>query len=292
MSSQKTSAPSIKKVFNTTVKSLKNSPVLFVPFLSFLIIELIALIIIFLAPRMPLRLLLGPVIKTFWGERFLHYPLNFLLLPKLASLSKMVIAVIFSSLLTGMAVAIVSDIYHKKQLKLGTSFKSACKKYINLFAVVLTFTLLFYFSMKLVSVGVMRYFLAGNSRLLFLGIGAWMGPGLMAINLVFAILIQSAFAYAIPLLIIDNEKLIRAMLRSVLLFKKLFFQTIALVGLPMLIAVPFIILQYKSAFLIDRLFPESVLLLLFATSIVSSLIIDSLITVSTTVLYLMNKENQ
>jgi len=292
MSSPKTSAPSIKRVFNTTVKSLKNNPAVFVPFLSFLIIELIALVMIFLAPRMPFRLVLGPAIRTFWGERFMHYPLNFLLLPKLASLSKMVAAVIFSSLLTGMAVAIVSDIYHKKQLRLGASFKSACKKYINLFAVVLTFTLLFYFSMKLLTVGLMRYFLAGNSRLLFLGIGAWMGPVLMAINFALAILIQSAFAYAIPLLIIDNEKLIRAMLRSILLFKKLFFQTLGIVGLPMLIAVPFIILQYKSAFLIDRLFPESVLLLLFVSSIVSSLIIDALITVSTTVLYLMNKENQ
>lgn len=135
MHPKETSSSIIKKVYNTTVNSLKNHPAIFLPFLIFAILEFAALVFFYLTPRMPLRVIFGPIIRTFWGERFLHYPLNFLLLPKLASLSRMVLSVIFSSLLTGMAVAIILDIYNKKHVKLEAAFKSALKRYLDLFTV-------------------------------------------------------------------------------------------------------------------------------------------------------------
>lgn len=279
------------KAYNTSLKSLKNHPALFLPFLIFAILEVIVLVIIYLAPRMPLRLILGPVIRTFWGERFLHYPVNFLLLPKLASLSRMALAVIFSSLLTGMAVALVFAVYNKKHLKLKEAFKSALKKYSSLFIVVLIFTLLFYFLVKLVIIVLVSYFMAGHSRLLFLKAGLWMGPILLSINFMLALLIQSAFVYAIPLLIIEKQKLIKAVIGSFVLFKKLFIPTLILVGLPMLVYIPIIILNSKTAFLIDKVFPEFILLVSFLSIIISSLVIDTIVTVSTTFLYLINRDS-
>lgn len=290
MSSQKTDTPSIKKVYNTTLQSLKKNPTLFIPFVIFAIFEFLALIIVFLAPRVPLRLIFGPFIRTFWGERFLHYPFNFLLLPKLASFSRMGLSVLLGSLLTGMAVAIVFDVYNKKHLKLRTSFNTALKKYIYLFAVVFVFTALFYFSMKFITSALIKYFIAGHRRLLFLGPGIWMGPILMLINFLIAILIQSAFIYAIPILMIERDKLVKSIIKSLVLFKKLFIPTIILVGLPMLVYIPVIVLQYNSAFLINRVFPESILLLSILGIIISSLVIDLIVTISTTFLYLMNKE--
>lgn len=279
-----------KKAYNTSIKSLKNHPALFLPFVIFAILEAIVLVVIYLAPRMPLRLILGPVIKTFWGERFLHYPANFLLLPKLASLSRMALAVFFSSLLTGMAVALVFAVYHKKHLKLKEAFKSALKKYASLFIIVLIFTLLFYFSAKLVNVVLLKYFMAGHSRLLFLKANLWMGPILLSINFMLALLIQSAFIYAIPIVMIEKQKLIKAVIGSFILFKKLFIPTLILVGLPMLVYIPIIVLNYKTAFFIDKVFPELVLWISFLGIIISSLIIDSLVTISTTFLYLAHKE--
>ncbi len=188
----------IKKAYNTTAKSLKNNPTLFVPFLILAIFQSITLLIIYLAPRMPLRIIFGPVIRTFWGGQFLHYPFNFLLLPKLASLSRMFLSVFVSSLLTGMAVAIVFDLYNKKQLKLGASFKVALKKYISLFIVVLLLTLIFYFSVKIITIALAKYFIAGHSRLLFLSPQMWLGPILAVLNFIIAVFIQSAFIYATP----------------------------------------------------------------------------------------------
>lgn len=278
------------KAYNTSIKFLKNNPALFVPFIIFAIIEFISLIVIYLAPRMPLRLIFGPPIRTFWGEGFLHYPANFLLLPKIASLSRMGLAVIFSSLLTGMAVALVLAVYHKKPIKLKEAFKSALKKYASLFIIVLIFTLLFYFLVRLATIVLMKYFMAGHSRLLFLKADLWMGPILLSINFMLALLIQSAFVYAIPLLIIEKQKLIKAIIGSLLLFKKLFIPTLILVGLPMLVYIPIIILNSKTAFLIDKVFPEFILLVSFLSIIISSLVIDTIVTISTTFLYLLNKE--
>jgi len=287
MASQESGITVIKKVYSNTINSLKNKPALFVPFIIFAIFESLALILLFLAPRMPLRLIFGPLIRTFWGERFLHYPANFLLLPKLVSFARMGLSIILGSLLTGMAVAIIWDIYNKKHVRLNTSFKSAFKKYASLFIVVFIFTLIFYIIVKIITASLVNYFMAGNSQLLLLGSQLWLGPILFCINFVLAVFIQSLFIYAIPLIIIENERLIQSIVKSFILFKKLFVPTIILVGLPMLIYIPILVLSSNASFLINRYFPEFILLVLFLSAIVTSLIIDPLITIPTTFLYLM-----
>ncbi len=292
MSPQKTHTPSIVKVYDTAVKSLKKQRALFVPFIIFFIFDLISLAVLYLAPRVPFIKLFGPAIRTLWGERFLHYPFNFLLLPKLASLARMVLSIILGSLFTGMAVAIMYDICkNKKKISLGSAFMSSLKRYLYLFIVVAIFTLLFYFLVKLIPRALIYYFIfGGHKRLLFLGANIWLGPMLLFINFLLAIFIQSAFVYAIPLLIIEKEKLVKSIWKSFVIFKKLFIPTLILVTLPTLLFVPMVILQQKSVFLIYRVFPESVLLLLILDAVIACLVIDPLITVAATVMYLMNKD--
>jgi len=282
----------IKKVYNRTFQSFKNNPCIFIPFIIFALFESFALIIIYLSPRMPLRLIFGPPIRTFWGERFLHYPANFLLLPKLASLSRMGLTIILGSLLTGVATAIIVDIYNKKIIKIKDSFKLAFKRYTSLFSIVFIFSIVFHILVKIVSIGLARYFIAGHSRLLFLKARIWLGPVSSCINFILGLFIYSAFIYAIPALIIDREKLIKSIIKSFGLFKKLFIPTIVLVGLPMLVYIPILVLNYNTLFLIYRVFPEFILLVSFLGIIISSLVIDPIVTVSATNLYLINKQEK
>jgi len=280
---------SLKDIYSKAIQSAKGNPLVFLPFAIFAVFEFITLIVIYLAPRMPLKLLLGPPIKAIWGEKFLHYPLNFILIPKLASLAKIGLTVILGSLLTGVATLLIYNIYKKTKIDLKEVFKSALKKYVSLFAIVLLFTLIFIFLDKIASKLLIKYFVSGHTRLLFLGPKIWLGPILLCLNFILAITVQSAFVYAIPVLLIEKETLTKAILKSFILFKKLFLKTIILVGLPMLIYIPILILQSNSAFLITRLFPEAVLLVSILSLIVSSLAVDLLITLSTTNLYLMHK---
>ncbi len=287
MYSQKTGKSPLREAYNLTFRCIKNNPAIFFPFIIFAVFDFIATIIIYLAPRAPLRAILGPPIRTLWGERFLHYPLNFILLPKLASLSRMVLTICVGSLLTGIAVAMILNVYNKKHINLIACLRSSFKKYIHLFAVVLFFSSLYFILIRIIRKALIMYFISGHSKLLFLEAGIWMGPLLLVLSFVFAILIQSAFIYAIPVLIIERQRLVKSIVKSFITFKRMFFSTITLVGLPMLFYIPFIILQYKSVFLINKLFPEFVLLVSLLYVIVNALIIDILVTTSITFLYLI-----
>jgi len=239
---------------------------------------------------MPFKLLLGPPIRTFWSENFLHYPTNFLLLPKLESLSRMGLGVVFGSLLTAMAVIMVFDAFHHKHVKLANALKPALKKYLSLFTLILALTLALYILSKIITIGLLKYFMAGHTRLLFLKAGLWLGQISFCLNFLIALFIQAAFIYCIPILMIEKEKLLKSMVKSFRLFKKFFIPTIILVGLPMLLYIPIMVLNSNTAFLIQKLFPEFILWVAILNIIVSSLVIDALITVSTTILYLENKE--
>ena len=144
MTYQKSQLIPVKKSLGSAIKSFKNTPALFIPFLIFAAAEALSLIFVYLIPRPPLKLIFGQPIRDFWGDLFLHYPTNFLLLPKLASLTRMGLTVIFGSFLTGMAVNAVVNLHHKRHINLTGSLKSALKKYASLFIIVLIFTLDFY----------------------------------------------------------------------------------------------------------------------------------------------------
>lgn len=282
----------LSSVYSNSLKTFKKSPIVFIPFVIFAIFEFISLTIIYFIPRDPLRAVLGPPIRTFWGERFLHFPTNFLLYPKLLSHCRMGLIILVGSLLTGVAVSLIFSIYNKKKAGLGQAFLTALKKYFSLLTVVFVFIVLFYAFTKVSYVGLVKYFRAGHQSLLFIKPQLWLGPILVCFNFVFAILIQSAFIYTIPIIIVETANPIKAIIRSLILFKKLFLITIILVGLPMLIYIPKLILDYNNVFLMVKFFPEVIIIVSALGIVLSALIIDPLITVCATYLYLMDKEEK
>jgi hypothetical protein len=281
---------SLGNIYQLTFHSLKSQPKIFIPFLIFAAIESVFLFFIYVAPRVPFRTVLGPPIRAFWGEGFLHYPANFLLLPKLASMSRTFLSVILGSLTSGLAVSMIFEIYNKKTIKFPSIINSTIKKYISLFGVVLCITIIFYVLVRLAFICLTKYFMAGHAALLSLKPGIWLGPILVCINLLIGIFVQAVFIYVIPLLIVEQEKLFKAIVKSFALFTKLFIPTLVLIILPILFYIPIIVLQYHGPYLINKVFPEAILIVSFLSIIMSSLVIDFLITVSTTFLYLNNRD--
>lgn len=269
-----------KKSFISAIRSIKDNPKIYAPFLIFAALELVALILFYLAPRQPLRAIFGPLIATLWDERFLHYPMNFLLLPKLAGLSRMVLSVVIGSLLTGVAVA---RLYKK-------SATVAFKKYANLFIIIFIIIAAFYWLNKIVYILFLKYFAAGHQKLLFLSAGVWLGPINVILSQIFALVMQAAFIYAIPALIIGDKKFYGAIAESAVFFKRHFLTTLILVGLPMLTYVPLVVLNYNSSFLITRLFPEFILWLGILNIIVNSLFIDPVMTLGSAAFYLEKRK--
>ncbi len=286
MPAEKTSKPSIRDAYVLTFQTFKKSPSIYLPFLIFAGIELAFLMLLFLAPRQPLRPLLGPPIDRFFGERFLHYPLNFLILPKMISQVRVVLTVLVGSLMTGTAVLMTIKTYAKQTAEFKPSLRSAAKNYIALFCIVLFITVLFQLAIRVTSALMLKYFVSGHAKFLFVPAKIWLGPILTVINIILGIFIQAVFIYAIPALLNENKRLVPALARGLNVFGKLFAPTMILVILPMIVYIPIIVLNYNILYLVNNVFPESVLLLLLASTVISSLFIDPLITVSTANLYL------
>ncbi|HNX82546.1 MAG TPA: hypothetical protein PKL77_10435 [Candidatus Omnitrophota bacterium] len=278
------------QVFASTIQSFRNHPQLFLPFVVFFILEIVVLLFVFIIPRDPIVKLFGPPIRTLWGEGFLHYPFNFILLPKLASLSRLVLTVFAGSFTTGWAVFLVWALYQKKTLRISESASEAFKRYMSLFFVVLTVTLVLYFFGKLIGIGLLKYFGAGHAKLLFIPARVWLGPIEACIGFILSIVVQAIFIYAVPILLLNNDKPIRSLARSVGMFRRLPVVTTLLVFFPILLYVPIIVLLSNTQFLIGRVFPEFVLLVLCAGSVITSLVIDPFITVASAFIVIKDKE--
>lgn len=260
--------------------ALKNNKRILAPFIIFAVLEAASLIFLYLAPREPLKNMMGPIISNLWGERFLHYPQNFLLLPKLAFRARMALSIFLGSLLTGCSIALL----YKR------SVTYAFRKYAHLFAVVFLFTALYYSLNKLFYSFLVNYFTSGHQELIFLGPGQWLGPINIFVGQMTALCFQSAFIFAIPAIILSEKKFMGAIGESFVFFSKHFVVTLLLVGLPMVMVIPLIFLNYNTGFLIEHLFPESVLWVGFLSIILNSLLLDPVVTLTAAAFYVEKRE--
>src|SRR3989338_3524603 len=92
------------EVYKHAFLVLKKNPTIWFLFLAISVVDLISLALLFLSPSPPVSFVLAPVIERFWGEKYLHYPNNFLLLPELFRLTHFAILTVFGVFVTGIAV--------------------------------------------------------------------------------------------------------------------------------------------------------------------------------------------
>lgn len=276
MVNQKLSIISIlKKTYSETTIALKKDHRIYLPFLIFALVEGLSLVLLYLAPREPFRAAMGPIIRTVWGEQFLHYPQNFLLLPKLAGFARMGLSVVLGSLLSGMAVAYL----YKKPL--ATAFN----KYANIMVVIFLLTLLYYLANRGVHLFLIKYFTVGHPKFLFIGPKWWLGSFSVVISQTLALILQAVFAYAVPIIVATDKKFFSAIIGSFMLCIRNLRVTFFLIVIPLLISVPLILLNYNGAFLMLQFSPEAILWVGLLGVVLNSLLLDPMITLTTATFY-------
>lgn len=266
--------------------ALRHAPAIFIPFLIFAVVELACLGVLYYAPRQPWSAVLGPPIRAFWGEAFLHYPANFLLLPHLVSLARTVLYVLVGSLLNGIAVLSVRYAYAGGIA--GPVVGKAVRRYGALCMVSLLSAGAFMLFSRLFGLANSLYFVH-HSALLWIPARIWLGPVAFLANLLASISIQALFIYAIPAMMIDDAGLFKAIAGSVRLCRRMFLPTVTLIVIPVLVYVPIMVLQYKTPYFVN-LNPESVVYIAASGALINSLFVDVLVTVSITYLYLTARE--
>ncbi len=242
-------------------------------FLAVAFFDLIALTLLYFAPSPPVSNVLAPIIRTFWGEDYLHYPQNFVILPKLFSHAHFLISTVLGVFITGVIIKKIEADTLGQELSTLLAASRILKRYLSLVAI------------WLVSYGIFVFALKGILPLLPHNLWIQLGAGFLL-----GLLIQSMLAFLLPALVIVENGFFKAAWEGLLFGLKNIAFTSALIFVPMLFV---LILSIARLFVpvFIQVHPELVLWVL-AVGIVISLVVDILITSSATLLFLKVRGNK
>ena len=260
-------------VYRQTFTVLKENPTIAIPFFLIACFDFLALALLFYAPSEPVSLVVAPIIRTFWGEQFLHYPENFVLLPKLLNHAHFIILSLFGISVTGIAIKKIEARAEGEQLSIVSAAGPVFKKYFSLLTAWLAFYGIFMFSLKHIL------------RLLPSNVGAQLAAGFCV-----GLAIQTLFAFLFPALLISGRGFFKDLREGILTAVRNFGLTSSLIALPMALLVTLSFFKALAPLMV-RFNPEMVLWVL-AAGIIISMIVDLLVTASTTLLYLQVREDK
>lgn len=131
-------------------------PVIFLPYLIIAFIQLLILEILYFAPRFPLSGFFNPIVRTIWGEEFIHYPNNFVILPKLFQYAQVPLYIFVSSFLIAVSIASIALINDGEHVKFSLSCRKVLPQYVHIFVGALLLFSCFYGLNKLYGLMIIR----------------------------------------------------------------------------------------------------------------------------------------
>lgn len=278
----------MKEILKKTWEVFQAKPIIVLPFFITGIADTLLLTLLYLAPRPPLSAILAPPIRVFWGEQYLHYPTNFGLLPTLFYYGHVGVVAFVGVFMTALAIQWIKAACERRKICLARSFLTAGQCYLTLLLVFLLMYGVGNLALKLSAQGLA---LKGVSQLLN---GLHLGKAgvdllILVWSFVLGILVQSLFVYAFPAAAIEGKRMFKALKRNFQFFRKYGLLTIGLVALPTLLYISVVVLRLHLPQLIKFFAPEMVLVVL-GVGIVMTFLIDVIATSSTTVLFLMKRD--
>lgn len=270
-------------------------PRVLLPFFIKAAFEALILAVFFYSPRPPLLAIFGPPIRSFFttmtpsgvisGARFLHYPLNFELLPTLFYYGQIFVMFTVGAIMYGMAMGMVSQAHSEnEEVKIFGNFNRAARRYFALLGIWLITFILSLAILKLPAVIVKKLMPPTPSAMLLLQILSYMGVVLIFV-------VEALFIYAYPAIIIERKGIFRAIGRSFNVIKHVFLTTILLIFIPRFLEFLYVLVRQKQQGLMNLYGPEITLVILGA-GIVLTLFTDALVFLSAANLFILKQETE
>lgn len=262
------------KIWRESFSKLIKHPKLFIPFILAAGANLVTLYFLYLAPQRPVSLILAPPIRRIFGEKFLHYPSNLFILPKLYHYGQLVLSASLGVLMTGLAIAMLNQVYEGRRAKILNSSLDTLRRILSLVGIWLFMFLLSFSSQKL-----LFQFTSGEISSI----------GLSCASYFVILLVQLVFIYAMPMVMVEKRTIFGALVKGFVFFVKVWRPTIALVFIPALLYIPLIVLNSNAAGIVLKSSPEAIIPIILA-GILVAFILDILFTIPTTLLFLKEKK--
>ncbi|MDD5020261.1 MAG: hypothetical protein PHS61_07600 [Candidatus Omnitrophica bacterium] len=279
-------APGTLAIWKSVISVTTRKPAIFLPFCFIAALEVVVLFLLCQSPHAPLNIIMGPPIRRIWGQVYMHYPFFYELLPRLFYYAKIFLGIFFGSVTTGMAICAVSLARKGEPVDLKDIFRQVLRRYLTLIVLTSILYVAVHILMKQPSQLLFKYFRGGHAKLLFLGPKFWVTFFIPVLNFLLAVVLQGLFVYTIPYVVLKGKKFIPALLLGMRLFLKLIPKTVFVVAIPMILYIPVTMLRNNIGLLADKSSPEIVGLILFIGILIGTLIVDALITVATTLIFI------
>lgn len=276
------------EVWKVSFKSMWQCPAIFLPFFILTLCETVLLIVLLLSPHPILEPLLGPPIRRFFGEMFLHYPYNFSLLPTLFEYASLPLTLLLLPLMCAVTVGMAARVVNGQKANLGKNFETGIKKYIPTLSLLIIVFLVYIGIFLFLKFFALQCYPPALAKTLH--IPSWrMFQFCQYLSLFLCLLVEPFIAYTIPVLMLEKKKLFLAIKESIKVGWSLYFPTLVLITIPTMFCACMVLLKQKMLYFFINLLPESVLGMMIGGCILS-LFIGVLITTSLTVLFLIKRQ--
>ncbi len=275
----------LQRTWEKTFFLLRTRRMLILPFAIITGLEIITIAALFFLIQPPLVKYIAPVVLRFWGEQFLHYPFNLLLISKFFYYAQMGLAVILGTFMSGVTISAVRQytLTRNNTFLLGQGAKQALLKFVHLLIITLIVVCLVQLIYSLEQ-KVLFKIMARERNFLGIAKDLWVIIGTCAAGVTSG-LVQVLFAFAQTIVIVDNKNFLSALMRNFKFIAGNFFTAIMLVLLPLLVYLPVALLKADLFKLMNQTIPE-VLFVVLGAGVVLGLLINVVITVSVTIAYL------
>ncbi len=271
-----------------TFKTLAKYPSLLIPFLVTAVFEGLVLTVLFYYPRSPFAAIFGPPVKAFYGIRFLHYPYNFLLLPKLFYYGQVLATLTLGVVMFGMAMGMVSQIHTEgTKPRIGGSINRSLRRYLPLVGVWLVTFIISLIILRGPAFLIMKFMQPTTFAKILLQVVSY--GGILAVFLV-----EALFIYAYPAIVVERLGFLKGIARSFSISTGVFLTTAILVIVPRILDVIGIIIKDKMSSATNLSFPDfpEITVVMLAILIGITFITDSLVFLSTANLFMLKKETE
>jgi hypothetical protein len=258
---------STESVFKQSLIALSQNPTILLLFILIALLDFAALFSLFLSHSWPFSIVLAPIIRTFWDDRYLHYPENFLLLPKVFNHAHVVITALFGVIVSGIVIKKLEAWSQGAKLSTLAAASPVLKRFFSMMITWVAAYFAFTFAVKgiltLVPKDLIPQLLAGYAS---------------------ALVVQSLLMFIFPAVVLGDKGFLKNFASGVIFGLKNLVPTGILIALPVLVLVIYSFFKSMTPILVQN-FPEAVLWVL-GGGIFVSMIVDLILTSATTLFYL------
>jgi hypothetical protein len=272
------------------VNTLFTNPVIFSPFMTMAFIQLLLLEILYFAPRYPLSVFFGPLIRHQWGELYVHFPFFLSRLASLYDLIHIPIYLLLGGFFTAGAIRIIFHINTGMKTGLKSALKEVWPQYIHVVIFAIISLSLYYGLQQGYGQLVNRAMQIRSESGFFYMMKVFVIQGAPFVYLLMSVFVTGLLAFVLPVIVIDQKKIFPAFMDNFKLLKRTWPLIFLVVFIPMLLYIPILLMRLYFTIWIDTFLPVLRYTILML-GIIVMMFIEAVIYTSVTTYYLIDKES-